>query len=184
MRSLINNRTADDKPVTAFHQETEYRSEDGEEVAERRTGSERKRKQSEGKDGGRSVSEPEGQPEKANGDATNEGANDQMNVNGEQTPGQRNSEDCSVVEAAEHPSSSEQTDDHPSKTATSIAAPRASAEPPDVSDMLGFSLDSPGGACVVSLSLMTLGLLSVFISIPKQIVVVDSSMVKNDVVKK
>lgn len=107
-----------------------------------------------------------------------------MNVNGEQTPGQRDSEDCSVVEAAEHPSSSEQTDDHPSKTATSIAAPRASAEPPDVSDMLGFSLDSPGGACVVSLSLMTLGLLSVYISIPKQIVVVDSSMVKNDVVKK
>uniref|UniRef100_A0A671TTZ8 Ral transcription factor IIIC subunit 1 n=1 Tax=Sparus aurata TaxID=8175 RepID=A0A671TTZ8_SPAAU len=62
-----------------------------------------------------------------------------------------------------------------------LRTPRASAEPPDVSDMLGFSLDSPGGACVVSLSLMTLGLLSVYISIPKQIVVVDSSMVKNDV---
>lgn len=184
MRSLINSRTADDKPVTAFHQETEYRSEDGEEVAERRTGSERKRKQSEGKEGGRSVSEPEARPEKTNGDAANEGANDQMNVNGEQTPGQRNSEDCSIVEAAERPSSSEQTDDHLSKTAASVAAPRASAEPPDVTDMLGFSLDSPGGACVVSLSLMTLGLLSVYISIPKQIVVVDSSMVKNDVVKK
>ena len=165
-----------------FHQEMEYRLENREEVTERRTGSERKRKQGEGKEGGRSVRESEVQPEKANGDSTNGGANDQMNVNGEQTAEQRNSEDCSIVESVERPSSSRQTDDHPSKTGG--AAQRASAEPPDVSDMLGFSLDSPGGACVVSLSLMTLGLLSVYISIPKQIVVVDSSMVKNDVVKK
>uniref|UniRef100_A0A8C4IB21 General transcription factor 3C polypeptide 1 n=1 Tax=Dicentrarchus labrax TaxID=13489 RepID=A0A8C4IB21_DICLA len=62
-------------------------------------------------------------------------------------------------------------------------APRASEEPPDVSDMMRFSMDSPGGACVVSLSLMTLGLLNVYISIPKPIVVVDSNLVDNDVVK-
>ncbi|XP_073327021.1 general transcription factor 3C polypeptide 1 isoform X3 [Pagrus major] len=171
LRSLINNRTGDDKPVTAFHQETEYRSENGEKVTERRTGSERKRIQSEGKEGGRSVSQPEVQPEKANDDSTKE--EEKKNP----------PEDCSTAESVEPPSSREQTDDHLSKTATSNAAPRASAEPPDVSDMLGFSLDSPGGACVVSLSLMTLGLLSVYISIPKQIVVVDSSMVNNDVVK-
>uniref|UniRef100_A0A3Q1AI97 B-block binding subunit of TFIIIC domain-containing protein n=1 Tax=Amphiprion ocellaris TaxID=80972 RepID=A0A3Q1AI97_AMPOC len=63
------------------------------------------------------------------------------------------------------------------------AATRASEGPPDVSDMLQFSLFSPGGACVVSLSLMSLGLLSVHLSIPKQMVVVDSSLVDNDVVK-
>uniref|UniRef100_A0A3B3WUH6 B-block binding subunit of TFIIIC domain-containing protein n=1 Tax=Poecilia mexicana TaxID=48701 RepID=A0A3B3WUH6_9TELE len=41
-----------------------------------------------------------------------------------------------------------------------------------------------GGACLVSLSLMTLGWLSVHVSIPKQIVVVDSSLVDNEVIKK
>uniref|UniRef100_A0A4W6DK61 Uncharacterized protein n=1 Tax=Lates calcarifer TaxID=8187 RepID=A0A4W6DK61_LATCA len=51
------------------------------------------------------------------------------------------------------------------------------------SDQSVFSLDSPGGACVVSLSLMSLGLLSVHVSIPKQMVVVDSNLVDNDVVK-
>uniref|UniRef100_A0A3P8SQR0 Uncharacterized protein n=1 Tax=Amphiprion percula TaxID=161767 RepID=A0A3P8SQR0_AMPPE len=64
------------------------------------------------------------------------------------------------------------------------AATRASEGPPDVSDMLQFSLFSPGGACVVSLSLMSLGLLSVHLSIPKQMVVVDSSLVDNDVKSK
>uniref|UniRef100_A0A8C6NYI7 Ral transcription factor IIIC subunit 1 n=1 Tax=Nothobranchius furzeri TaxID=105023 RepID=A0A8C6NYI7_NOTFU len=56
-------------------------------------------------------------------------------------------------------------------------------EPPDVSDMLRFTLNSPGGACAASLSLMSLGLLNVFVSIPKQIVVVDSNLVDNDVAK-
>lgn len=58
------------------------------------------------------------------------------------------------------------------------------AEPPDVSDMLQFSLDSPGGACVAALSLISLGLLSVFMSIPKQMVVVDSTLVDSEVVKR
>uniref|UniRef100_A0A3B3YCK2 Uncharacterized protein n=1 Tax=Poecilia mexicana TaxID=48701 RepID=A0A3B3YCK2_9TELE len=58
-----------------------------------------------------------------------------------------------------------------------------SLDPPDLSDMLLFPLSSPGGACLVSLSLMTLGWLSVHVSIPKQIVVVDSSLVDNEVVK-
>uniref|UniRef100_A0A3B4UME3 Ral transcription factor IIIC subunit 1 n=1 Tax=Seriola dumerili TaxID=41447 RepID=A0A3B4UME3_SERDU len=60
---------------------------------------------------------------------------------------------------------------------------RPLTDPPDVSDMLQFSLDSPGGACVISLSLMSLGLLSVYVSIPKQMVVVDSNLVDNDVLR-
>uniref|UniRef100_A0A3Q1HED5 B-block binding subunit of TFIIIC domain-containing protein n=1 Tax=Anabas testudineus TaxID=64144 RepID=A0A3Q1HED5_ANATE len=57
------------------------------------------------------------------------------------------------------------------------------SDPPDVQDMLQVSLDSPGGACLVCLSLMSLGLLSVYISIPRQMVVVDSNLVDKDVAK-
>uniref|UniRef100_A0A8L0DSL6 B-block binding subunit of TFIIIC domain-containing protein n=1 Tax=Oncorhynchus mykiss TaxID=8022 RepID=A0A8L0DSL6_ONCMY len=46
-----------------------------------------------------------------------------------------------------------------------------------------FSLESPGGATLACLSLMTLGLLSVHVSIPEHIVVLDSTMVDNEVVK-
>ncbi|KAL4624441.1 general transcription factor 3C polypeptide 1 [Arapaima gigas] len=53
----------------------------------------------------------------------------------------------------------------------------------DPTDMVLFSLDSPGGACVASLSLMMMGLLSVELSIPEHIVVVDSTLVDNEVVK-
>uniref|UniRef100_H3CS41 Uncharacterized protein n=1 Tax=Tetraodon nigroviridis TaxID=99883 RepID=H3CS41_TETNG len=52
-----------------------------------------------------------------------------------------------------------------------------------VSDMVPFSLDSPGGTCVASLSLMSLGMLNVHLSIPKHIVVVDSNLVDTDTVK-
>lgn len=183
LRSLINNRTGVDRPVTAFYHETEKRSENREEVTESRTGSERKKKQREGKGDGKQVSEPEAQPEKANADSTKEAENDKMRVEGEQKTEQKNPEDYLKDGSGEGLSSREQTDDHLPTSATSNAAPRASGEPPDVSDMLRFSLDSPGGACVVSLSLMSLGLLSVYMSIPKQIVVVDSTLVENDVVK-
>uniref|UniRef100_A0A3Q2WZL0 B-block binding subunit of TFIIIC domain-containing protein n=1 Tax=Haplochromis burtoni TaxID=8153 RepID=A0A3Q2WZL0_HAPBU len=64
-------------------------------------------------------------------------------------------------------------------SATSNTVPPASDEPPDVSDMLKFSLQSPGGACLVSLSLMSLGLLNVYASIPKQMVVVDSIRIQH-----
>ncbi|XP_020777823.2 general transcription factor 3C polypeptide 1 [Boleophthalmus pectinirostris] len=56
-------------------------------------------------------------------------------------------------------------------------------DPPDVSDMLQFSLDHPGGACAAALSLISLGLLSIYLSIPKQMVVVDSTLVDSDTVK-
>uniref|UniRef100_A0A8K9X699 B-block binding subunit of TFIIIC domain-containing protein n=1 Tax=Oncorhynchus mykiss TaxID=8022 RepID=A0A8K9X699_ONCMY len=52
-----------------------------------------------------------------------------------------------------------------------------------VLQMLQFSLESPGGATLACLSLMTLGLLSVHVSIPEHIVVLDSTMVDNEVVK-
>ncbi|XP_045903076.1 general transcription factor 3C polypeptide 1-like [Micropterus dolomieu] len=205
MRSLISNRTGDDRPVTMFHHETENRTANGEEVMERRAGSERKKKLSEGKEDGRPVSEPDVQPEKTNSDSTKERENDQRKVEGveelmevdmnekraltSKADEQKNPEDCFSAGSGEDPSSREQTDYQLPKedplrvAATSNAASRASKEPPGVSDLLQFSLDSPGGACAASLSLMSLGLLNVYMSIPKQMVVVDSNLVENDAVK-
>lgn len=57
-----------------------------------------------------------------------------------------------------------------------------SSDPP--SDLVAFSLDSPGGYCVTALALFSLGLLSVDVRIPEQIVVVDSSMVESEVMKR
>ncbi|KAM5197952.1 general transcription factor 3C polypeptide 1 isoform 1-T1 [Hipposideros larvatus] len=51
------------------------------------------------------------------------------------------------------------------------------------SDLVAFSLDSPGGYCVAALTLFSLGLISVDVRIPEQVVVVDSSMVENEVMK-
>lgn len=174
----MNNGTGDDRPVTAFYHETETRSENGEEVMASGTGSE-KDKSKRKEDKGRPASEPEVQAEKANSE---EGENDQSKMEGEETTmeatnkadEQKNPDDCLTAHTSEDSSKTEQT----------AAAPPASEEAPDVSDMLLFSIDSPGGACVASLSLMTLGLLSVFTSIPKQMVVVDSNLVDNDVVKR
>lgn len=163
----MNNKTGDDRPVTTFYHETKNRSQNGEEVAERRTASEKKKKQSEGKEDVRAVSEPD------------KAKDDQRKVEDDQ----KNPEDCSTAASGEDPPSRAQTEDHHPKPSTSNA-PRTPEEPPDVSDMLQFSLDAPGGACVVSLTLMTLGLLNVYMSIPKPIVVVDSNLVDNDVVKR
>uniref|UniRef100_A0A8K9XY13 B-block binding subunit of TFIIIC domain-containing protein n=1 Tax=Oncorhynchus mykiss TaxID=8022 RepID=A0A8K9XY13_ONCMY len=68
-------------------------------------------------------------------------------------------------------------DNHPS---TFINVPLTKSR---VLQMLQFSLESPGGATLACLSLMTLGLLSVHVSIPEHIVVLDSTMVDNEVVK-
>ncbi len=152
-------------------------------MTEKGRGSERRKKQSEGKEDDRPASEPVAQQEKTNGDSTQEGENDQRKVEGEEErrTEQKNLEDCFTAESGED---SEQRDNSLPTPAASNTEPHASQEPPDVSDMLRFSLEAPGGACVVSLSLMSLGLLSVYMSIPKQIVVVDSTMVENDVVKR
>nr|XP_020499344.1 LOW QUALITY PROTEIN: general transcription factor 3C polypeptide 1 [Labrus bergylta] len=192
LKSLTNNGAGDDKPFTMFYHETENRSLQGEEETERKV-SERKKKTSVGKEASRLVSEPE----KANGDTAKEGGNDQRKVEGEEESmevhdettettskavKQKDQETSSTADSAEDPSSREQTEDHVPEPASSNST-EALEEPQDVSDMLRFSLDSPGGACVLSLSLMSLGLLSVHLSIPKRMVVVDSTMVDNDVVK-
>ncbi|OXB74520.1 UNVERIFIED_CONTAM: hypothetical protein H355_001902 [Colinus virginianus] len=49
--------------------------------------------------------------------------------------------------------------------------------------MIAFPMDGPGGHCVAMLSLFSLGLVSVNVRIPEQIVVVDSTMVENEVIK-
>ncbi|KFP80729.1 General transcription factor 3C polypeptide 1, partial [Acanthisitta chloris] len=49
--------------------------------------------------------------------------------------------------------------------------------------MVAFPMDGPGGQCVAMLSLFSLGLVSVSVRIPEQIVVVDSTMVENEVIK-
>ncbi|XP_068003315.1 general transcription factor 3C polypeptide 1 isoform X2 [Melanerpes formicivorus] len=49
--------------------------------------------------------------------------------------------------------------------------------------MVAFPMDGPGGQCAAMLSLFSLGLVSVSVRIPEQIVVVDSSMVENEVIK-
>ncbi|XP_029432764.1 general transcription factor 3C polypeptide 1 [Rhinatrema bivittatum] len=46
-----------------------------------------------------------------------------------------------------------------------------------------FPLDGPGGQCTALLSLLSLGLASVDVRIPEQVVVVDSTMVENEVTK-
>ncbi|XP_035036603.2 general transcription factor 3C polypeptide 1 [Hippoglossus stenolepis] len=196
MRSLINNGTGDDRPVTLFYHEPVNRLENGEQVLEQQKLSKRKEKQSEVNAESTTVSEPEEQPKEANTESTKEGENEQKQEEGEEklmevdkTEEEKNPVDNLTAGSGEDPSSREQTDDQlpeekPSEEVTaSDAAPGVSADPPDVSDMLPFSLDSPGGACVVSLSLISLGLLNVYLSIPRQMVVVDSTLVDNEVVK-
>ncbi|KAG8432890.1 hypothetical protein GDO86_017230 [Hymenochirus boettgeri] len=53
----------------------------------------------------------------------------------------------------------------------------------EVKDMLMFPLDGPGGQCVTALTLILLGFVSINVKIPDQIVVVDSTLVENEVMK-
>ncbi|XP_010621796.1 general transcription factor 3C polypeptide 1 isoform X1 [Fukomys damarensis] len=55
------------------------------------------------------------------------------------------------------------------------------SEPP--AGMVAFSMDGPGGHCATALTLWSLGLISVDVRIPEQILVVDSSMVESEVMK-
>lgn len=172
LRNLLNSGATDDRPITAFYHEKQNRSLDVEEELDRREGSQRKRKQD-----GTPVSELETASTTSAMESGHEveGGETLMEVHGDNettnTPDkQKNEEVCHSGVSA---SSSEQTGD-----------PSAQTDPPDVSDMMQFSMDSPGGACVVSLTLMSMGLLSVHISIPNHMVVVDSSLVDNDVVKR
>ncbi|XP_077427194.1 general transcription factor 3C polypeptide 1 [Vanacampus margaritifer] len=68
----------------------------------------------------------------------------------------------------------------PAPTAEAEEAESGQTPDPEHSGMIRFSVDSPGGACMVTLTLMSLGLLSVHMSIPKMMVIVDSNLVAND----
>uniref|UniRef100_A0A6Q2XN73 B-block binding subunit of TFIIIC domain-containing protein n=1 Tax=Esox lucius TaxID=8010 RepID=A0A6Q2XN73_ESOLU len=65
-----------------------------------------------------------------------------------------------------------------------LAPSSAPCPPLEVQDMLQYPLESPGGSTVACLSLMTLGLLSVHVTIPQHIVVIDSTMLDNNEVVK
>ncbi|XP_073716207.1 general transcription factor 3C polypeptide 1 isoform X4 [Misgurnus anguillicaudatus] len=60
---------------------------------------------------------------------------------------------------------------------------RAEAPPADSQDMLPLSMDAPGGVSACCLTLMTLGLLTVDVTIPQQIVIINSNMVDREMVK-
>ncbi|XP_074545488.1 general transcription factor 3C polypeptide 1 [Halichoeres trimaculatus] len=184
LRSLINNGMGDDKPLTAFYHETENRSVHGELITEQRSAPEKKKKTSTGMAASKLVSEPEAQ---SNNSAAEEGENHEGKLEGEEKTGeaeeQKNPEESSKVCTGDDQPSREQREDHLPESVSSDSSREAPEESPNVSDMLRFSLDSPGGACLVTLSLMSLGLLSIHLSIPKRMVVVDSNMVDNDAVK-
>lgn len=190
LRNLINKGTRDDRPVTAFYHETENRSENGEEVVLQRKGGLKRgeEEQSKREKDGRPVSELEKTNTKSAKEGENkvEGEDSLMEVDMNKSDGQTNPEECLTAASDDGPSCSEQTDDKlpKKKCAASNTTPPGSEEPSEVLDMVQVFLDSPGGACVVSLSLMSLGLLSVHISIPRQMVVVDSNLVDKDVVKR
>ncbi|XP_078096867.1 general transcription factor IIIC subunit 1 isoform X2 [Mustelus asterias] len=57
-------------------------------------------------------------------------------------------------------------------------------ETPVDTEMVTYPLDGNGGYCVATISLFILGLLSFHVSIPEQIVVVDSTLVDNEVIKR
>lgn len=204
LRTLIASGTGDKRSVTTLYHETENRSQSSEEVSERKAESARKRKQNGRREDCSQVSEPQIQPTMTNTDSTTEADNEEKKTEEEKlmesdatndktkesTSDQQKNPEYSFTSASDSPSlGGEQTDCRLSKepseaSAASVAVPQAPDDPPDTSDMMQFSLDSPGGACVVSLSLMSLGLLNAFVSIPKQIVVVDSSLVDNDITKR
>ncbi|KAM4595765.1 general transcription factor 3C polypeptide 1 [Fundulus diaphanus] len=194
LRTLITNGSGDDKPATTFYHEPEKRSQTCEEACDGKPARKGKHGcgsetlvQTAGAEAAHTADDNQsmvqGEEKSVEADVEIENAEEKIPLDKEEKlerSDQSGAEDGS--------SSREQTDVRlPEEPAEAAAAPDtaagASKEDPDPSDMLPFSLSSPGGACLVSLSLMTVGLLSVHLSIPKQIVVVDSSLVDNDVVK-
>lgn len=165
LKRLVEGRAEGDRPITFFHQETDTRSKSGEELIAAKN--ERTKKPSQGKEDERTDRCPD-----------QEGDERQKKVETDRA----NPEGGSTAAPDEHPPDADQRNARPAR-GSSNAAPGAANGPPDTSDMMAFTLDSPGGACGISLSLVSLGLLSVYISIPKQIVLVDSNLVDTEVVK-
>lgn len=162
----MEGRSEGDRPVTIFHQETDTRSKSGEELMAAKN--ERNEKPGQGKEDERTDCCPDQEgderPKKVETD-------------------QENPEGGGAVAPDEPRPGADQGNARPAN-GCSNAAPGAANGPPDTLDMMMFTLDSPGGACSISLSLFSLGLLSVYISIPKQIVLVDSNLVDSDVVRR
>nr|XP_040041912.1 general transcription factor 3C polypeptide 1 isoform X1 [Gasterosteus aculeatus aculeatus] len=186
LRGLLRNGTGDDRPAVEFFHETVNRSPSGEEATEKRAASGKKQRK---KDEGGPVGEAQaaivdaategdddddgdrtGAPgaEEAMEEATSEKTQAPGEADDQQTP----AEGLPAGPAEERPGG-EQADD----------APPTGEESPDVSDMMFFSMDSADGGCAVSLSLMSLGLLSVLVSVPRQMVVVDSNLLDTSLVK-
>lgn len=162
----------DRRPILEFHAETANRMENGEEIMERSKDSGIRKKQNVCRGTGRAG----GEPEKTKNECTEE---EEKQKREEKSPEGRLAPD-----SAEAALTTELEDDRLPKAACSNAAAEDPEEAPVVSDMMRFSLDSPGGSCVASLSLMSLGMLNVHISIPKHIVVVDSNLVDTDTAKR
>ncbi|XP_014907115.1 general transcription factor 3C polypeptide 1 isoform X2 [Poecilia latipinna] len=170
LRNLITRGPGVDRPATSFYHEPENRSQTGEEVCVRKTSEKAKHN-----------SETEPQMQTAGAESTVKVDNNQSLTREE---GKSRESEEKLENTEEKIQSDEQKDPSGDDDASSSREQMdESPDPPDLSDMLLFPLSSPGGACLVSLSLMTLGWLSVHVSIPKQIVVVDSSLVDNEVVK-
>lgn len=166
IRNLFNKPRGEYRPFTDFYQETENRSPDGEVVESKKTAVVKKdepHKETNEKT-------PVKPSETPISDSIIGGDKDQPNAN---QPGAETEQSKEIENGVSSDPVGEETE----------RSGETPAEPPDVSDMLQFSLDSPGGACVAALSLISLGLLSVFMSIPKQMVVVDSTLVDSEVVK-
>ncbi|XP_029706384.1 general transcription factor 3C polypeptide 1 isoform X2 [Takifugu rubripes] len=161
LKTLRNSKTDDRKLTIEFYNETLNRLENVEET----TG----------------MTKESGKSKKQNVSSEDDGARDgpemkESTVEEEKEKGEeKNPEGRLTSDSAEVLLATESGDDRLPKA--------ASEEAPDVSDMMVFSLDSPGGVCMTSLTLISLGMLNVHISIPKHIVVVDSNLVDNDTVK-
>lgn len=163
----------DDRRLTIeFYTETASRLENGERTMETSKESGKSKKQNLS----RGTSKGGGEPKTTNNESTEEEE--------KQKQKERNAEGHVAPDSTEASLTTELKDDRLPKAASSNAAAEAPEEAPEVSDMMTFSLDSPGGTCVASLSLMSLGMLNVHISIPKHIVVVDSNLVDTDTVKR
>ncbi|KAM4751478.1 general transcription factor 3C polypeptide 1 [Anableps anableps] len=190
LRNLITRGSRDNRPATAFYHEPENRAQTGEQVCERKTARKAKhscvRESQNQTAGAESTDKVDDNQSIMQGEEKSEESEERLeNSEEKMTSDEQKNPELSTQSGADDGSSGkEQTDEEPAEAAAASDTPAGdSLDPPDLSDMLEFPLSSPGGACVVSLSLMTLGRLSVHVSIPKQIVVVDSSLVDNEVVK-
>ncbi|XP_029998017.1 general transcription factor 3C polypeptide 1 isoform X2 [Sphaeramia orbicularis] len=182
LRTLLNSGAGDDRPFTSFHHETENRSGIGEMLESRKTSQKKGKKES------GATTEPDGTKEDDHNQSKTEGDQKitEVDVDNERTEAEtrpdelKNQDDCLTSGSTREETDSPETEHPGGSLNTASPGPDESL---DVSNLVQFSLDFPGGACAAALSLMTLGLVSVHMSIPKQMVVVDSTLVDNDVVK-